>query len=977
MATQSGGGELLAAARVDVTVDMSQLELGIKRANEQMAGMADATREQYGKMNKAERQRVDSLQRQIQVLGLNRQEQLAYNITMRTTGKLREDLLRTLGQHSAALTRDGQAAAAAAAQFDRYGLSAKQTQAALRQVPAQMTDIFVSLQGGQNPLTVLLQQGGQLKDVFGGIRPAAAALGNELMKLINPYTLLAAGIGAVAVAAYKGEQESNEYRKALAMTGDQAGVTTAQLQEMARSISGGPITEGKAAEALVAAANAGKFVGNQFQIVAEAAVNMERATGQALDTTVQEFAKLAGDPTAAVAKLNQEHHFLTAAIYEQIKALQEEGNTQAAATLAMQAYADAVNERTAEVEDNLGTLQTAWKMVAIGAKAAWDAMLDIGRDDSSAQQITDLTAKLQELQNPSNFMSYAHLGAVGSEKRNEAIEATRKQIWEIQDRIVNETKAANRAAMQQQANDYAITQDQLLLSKLTGDEKRAKEIERSRKEAQFRAADAEAIGQMELAKKIRDNQAKYEAALEAEGKKKTRGNGASLSRAETREGLQEFKDILTEKQAVIRQDTAILQAEYAAKLVTQQDYFAKQAVLIKRGMEAEEQSLTDQIEFLRGRNVTGREAIDIDRQLGQLEAQLTKVRIEGATQLKVLGIQEQAYNRARKNAMDDYAESLDLGTDALRDQIKAQIDRITMSEREFDVQQRVNQVLREGAEEERRLAKAKRDGQITPQEYEQQSAANARAVSARVEAERNAYGQIAEAQQDWRAAMRAGLDDWMVQARDVAGQVRDITIRSLDTIAEGFAQMALTGKFEWKSMLASILTDITKFMMKQAVLEFIGMIASMWGGGAGGNVKVKSSGGFNTKGFATGGVFEAGILTDHSNTIVNKPTPFFFAKGAALGVMGEAGEEAIMPLTRGSDGNLGVRAFGGGGAADVNVTIQTIIQGDGGVSSNVKTSGEEAAQYRKFAELMANIARQEVQQAMRPGGTLWKAGVSA
>lgn len=63
-------------------------------------------------------------------------------------------------------------------------------------MPAQITDIVVGLQSGQRPLTVLLQQGGQLKDVFGGIRPAAAALGSSLLALINPLTVTAAVAGA-------------------------------------------------------------------------------------------------------------------------------------------------------------------------------------------------------------------------------------------------------------------------------------------------------------------------------------------------------------------------------------------------------------------------------------------------------------------------------------------------------------------------------------------------------------------------------------------------------------------------------------------------------------------------------------------------------------------------------------------------------------------------------------------------------------
>src|SRR5690606_15985458 len=96
---------------------------------------------------------------------------------------------------------------------EQLGLSAKQTQAALRQLPMQFTDIFVGLASGQKPMMVLLQQGGQLKDTFGGVGAALKASIGYVLGLINPVTVGAAAIGAMAVAAYKGSEESTEFAK--------------------------------------------------------------------------------------------------------------------------------------------------------------------------------------------------------------------------------------------------------------------------------------------------------------------------------------------------------------------------------------------------------------------------------------------------------------------------------------------------------------------------------------------------------------------------------------------------------------------------------------------------------------------------------------------------------------------------------------------------------------------------------------------
>lgn len=122
-------------------------------------------------------------------------------------------------------------------QLSKAGMTAKQTAANLRMVPAQMTDIVVSLASGQAPLTVLLQQGGQLKDMFGGIGPAARALGGYITGLINPFSIAAVAVGALSVAYYKGSEEQDAYNKSLILTGNLIGKTSSQLADMADRVS--------------------------------------------------------------------------------------------------------------------------------------------------------------------------------------------------------------------------------------------------------------------------------------------------------------------------------------------------------------------------------------------------------------------------------------------------------------------------------------------------------------------------------------------------------------------------------------------------------------------------------------------------------------------------------------------------------------------------------------------------------------------
>lgn len=280
--------------------------------------------------------------------------------------------------------------------LDQMGMSAKQTTAALRQVPMQFTDIVVSLQGGQSAMQVFLQQGGQLKDLFGGAGNAARELGGYVAGLVNPFTMAAAAIASIAVAYKQGSAEADGYRMALVMTGNAAGTTAAQMQQMAGRISSVVGTQGAAAEALAQMASSGRVASQSLEYFSEVAIKFERTTGTAISETVKRFAELGASPVDASRKLNEETNYLTASIYEQIKALKGQGREADAAALAQTTYADALNNRSAQLTQNLGAIEGAWKAIQDAAKSGWDAMLNVGRADSLGTQIDNMRAKIAQ-----------------------------------------------------------------------------------------------------------------------------------------------------------------------------------------------------------------------------------------------------------------------------------------------------------------------------------------------------------------------------------------------------------------------------------------------------------------------------------------------------------------------------------------------------------------------------------------------------
>lgn len=317
----------------------------------------------------------------------------------------------------------------------RYGaISAGQYKNAMRLLPAQLNDIAVGLAGGMPLFTIFMQQGSQIADSFGGwgnlfeiIKQQLLGAGDaadessdslsdnanslsenaenakKLTGFLNPMTIgigaLVAVVGTLTYAWYKGSQEQQEFNESLVLTGNIAGVTTGQLADMARSVADNTgNTTAAAAQALNRVVSGGKIATGSMQTVTEAVVAMNDATDESIDSMVADFEKIAQNPVAAIGELNDKYHFLTLATYNQIKALQDEGNQQEAARLATEAYAATMKQRANEIAESLGTLQSAWKWLGDEAKGAWDAMLNIGREKSLESQLEEAEKALENAQ---------------------------------------------------------------------------------------------------------------------------------------------------------------------------------------------------------------------------------------------------------------------------------------------------------------------------------------------------------------------------------------------------------------------------------------------------------------------------------------------------------------------------------------------------------------------------------------------------
>lgn len=381
-------------------------------------------------------------------------------------------------------TEQAQRAATAAtlsgnAALNGMGISAKQTAAALRGVPAQFTDIITSLQGGQAPLTVLLQQGGQLKDMFGGIGNAARALGGYVAGLVNPYTVAAAAIGGIAFAFEKGAQEQREFQKALILTGNAAGVTANLLSQAAANIDAASgATQGKAAEALLTFVNAGVRGRESLERFTASAIEFERAGGGSIEKVAENFAKLGKDPLKASLELNDSMNFLTRSLYEQIKALEDQGRSTEAAKLAQEAYNASLNDRTPQLLQNLGLIERGWKAITDATKGAYDAALSVGRAQTPDERRKDLQFKLSELSGPSPLPNVG--GSLDSRKAlaKELSKEYEKQLATLDASLKFDQAIADQDKRRAESVSRARADDELRAKYLDNEIAKTKELDR-------------------------------------------------------------------------------------------------------------------------------------------------------------------------------------------------------------------------------------------------------------------------------------------------------------------------------------------------------------------------------------------------------------------------------------------------------------------------------------------------------------------
>lgn len=923
-----------AAAKATAEFDRQQAELG-----KLLAAIDPVTREL---------EKLDSLQARLNAArgrGIDPDVFTTYN------AKLQEQRDRLLG------TSDAMAVA---------GISAGQYRQAMRQLPAQITDVVTSLASGMPLWMVAIQQGGQIKDSFGGVGATFQALGDQVKSFFgiasnasdglddiargadaaaasannaktamvglsgagSAFIVIGAAVAAAGVAlalAYeKGSSEADELNKAIVLTGNYAGTTAGQLSAMAASLARANGTQYEAVAVLSEITATGKFTVDQIEQVATTSIAMQEATGKAVSDTVAEFSKLADEPVKASQQLNEKYHYLTASVYEQIAALDQQGDSLGAAQLAMDAYSQAMDERASQIVENLGTLETAWKTVAGVAKGAWDEMLGVGRTETPEERLEQLT-KGQAFQPGRAVASGAVFGPLGwfnelrkAYQRSSMSDDERgKQFTDALQEIQDEGEKAQKARLDRYLEDEAIrgqqSMDKLLESVRTNKEKRDKlnrELDRSIAAIQAANPNDERLRPENIAAARKAIDQKYK------DPKTPKGPSTPLDQS----SVTEAKNRLDQLQTDFRNAEQKLQAQQRAGLLSYADYVAQRGELISQNKDqvtAAYEGEIQALEALRDKSsTTAAQRISLDQKIAEARNNMVKAQKKADADLEVLQLNEQGRLKKQTQAVKAYSDALQQQQDALALQGQRAAAAVGMGAQQRRLFDQRGSLDDRFAQQRLDLASQYGDGSrgMSLDEYNDKvKALEANHAAMTQQLQRN-YADLQAAQGNWVNGATSAFADYIDSARDVAGQTYELFSNAFSGLEDAVVTFVTTGKASLDDFVRTMIGDLARMATRQlgaSLLSGLGL-----GGGTDGGAQGLTVGASAVSASAGALATAGGTLLSGAAAIQAAAASLAAANGVS-GVTGAAGAAGAAGVAGGGSGWLSsitsIFGFAGGG----------------------------------------------------------------
>ncbi|EQB3044440.1 phage tail tape measure protein [Escherichia coli] len=820
--------------------------------------------------------------------------------------------LETDARKTAGIVEQNLSRQALAAQ--KAGISVGQYKAAMRTLPAQFTDIATQLAGGQNPWLILLQQGGQVKDSFGGMIPMFRGLAGAITLPMVGVTSLAVATGALAYAWYQGDSTLSAFNKTLVLSGNQSGLTADRMLTLSRAGQAAGLTFNQTSESLTALVNASVRGGEQFEAISQSVARFASASGVEVDKVAEAFGKLTTDPTSGLMAMARQFRNVTAEQIAYVAQLQRSGDEAGALQAANDAATKGFDEQTRRLKENMGTLETWADKTGKAFKSMWDAILDIGRPESSADMLASAQKAFDEAdkkwqwyqsrsQRRGKTASFrANLHGAWDDRENARLglaAATLQSDMEKAGELAARDRAERDASQLKYTGEAQKAYERLLtpLEKYTA---RQEELNKALKDGKILQADYNTL--MAAAKKD------YESTL-----KKPKSSGVKVSAGERQEDQAHA--------ALLALETELRTLEKhsgANEKISQQrrdlwkaenQYAVLKEAATKRQLSEQEKSLLTH----------EKETLEYKRQLAELG--------------------DKVEHQKRLNELAQQAARFEQQQSAKQAAISAKARGLTD-----------RQAQRES--EEQRLRDVYGD--------------NPDALAKATSALKNTWSAEEQLRGSWMAGLKSGWGEWAESATDSFSQVKSVATQTFDGIAQNMAAMLTGSEQNWRGFTRSVLSMLTEIFLKQAMVGIVGSIGSAMGGAFGGGASASTGTAilaaaanfhFATGGFTgTGGKYEpAGIVhrgefvfTKEATSRIGVGNLYRLMRGYAEGgYVGGAGSPAQMRRAEG---------------ISFNQNNHVVIQNDG-------INGQAGPQLMKAVYDMARKgAQDEIQAQMRDGG---------
>ncbi|EES0209596.1 phage tail tape measure protein, partial [Escherichia coli] len=727
-------------------------------------------------------------------------------------------------------------------------------------------------------------------------------------------TSLAVATGALAYAWYQGDSTLSAFNKTLVLSGNQSGLTADRMLTLSRAGQAAGLTFNQARESLAALVNAGVRGGEQFDAINQSVARFASASGVEVDKVAEAFGKLTTDPTSGLMAMARQFRNVTAEQIAYVAQLQRSGDEAGALQAANDIATKGFDEQTRRLKENMGTLETWADKTGKAFKSMWDAILDIGRPESSADMLASAQKAFDEAdkkwqwyqsrsQRRGKTSSFrANLQGAWNDRENARLglaAATLQSDMEKAGELAARDRAERDASQLKYTGEAQKAYERLLtpLEKYTA---RQEELNKALKDGKILQADYNTL--MAAAKKD------YESTL-----KKPKSSGVKVSAGERQED-QAHAALLaleTELRTLEKHSGAngkISQQRRDLWKAENQYAVLKEAATKRQLSEQEKSLLTHE-----------KETLEYKRQLAELG--------------------DKVEHQKRLNELAQQAARFEQQQGAKQAAISAQARGLTD-----------RQVQRES--EEQRLRDVYGD--------------NPDALAKATSALKNTWSAEEQLRGSWMAGLKSGWGEWAESATDSFSQVKSVATQTFDGIAQNMAAMLTGSEQSWRGFTRSVLSMLTEIFLKQAMVGIVGSIGSAMGGAFGGGASASTGTAiqaaaanfhFATGGFTgTGGKYEpAGIVhrgefvfTKEATSRIGVGNLYRLMRGYAEGgYVGGAGSPAQMRRAEG---------------ISFNQNNHVVIQNDG-------TNGQAGPQLMKAVYDMARKgAQDEIQAQMRDGG---------